>query len=63
MSCEASDMHRGKVSKSECYLPCSSAKNENSQTRHSFRKFGSNRLRYFPTTVPDLEEKPGHFRE
>ena len=63
MSCEASDTHHGKVSKSECYLPCSSAKNENSQTRHSFRKFGSNRLRYFPTTVPDLEEKPGHFRE
>ena len=21
------------------------------------------RLRYFPATVPDLEEKPGHFRE
>ena len=67
MSCEASNTHCGKVyvsfSKSERYLPCSSAKGANSQMRHSYRKFGTNRLRYLSATVPDLTEKPGHFRE
>ena len=67
MSCESFDTHCGKAyvsySKSECYLPFSSAKGANSQTRHSYRKFGTNRLRYLPATALDLTEKPGHFRE